>query len=227
MKNFDEFKKVIDQLESTRAHKLDGEAFKLENSFKIMVINYGYLLKVSTNIPTYSVAQRDLKEKHMIEATRCFVNFLMSSIAFKDHTRRFINRLYDSVDSALDGRYREKIDSDFADDPLTGLIEALRNIYAHDEIPPVGFETRDVDGSLVTRFVVFVKEIDIKSKWFEKGLAYAELHPEDTYDIQVIAQAYLEKTIFPWLMTTQGDLHKLEFDEYEKLRKKARDLFNE
>ena len=227
MKNFDEFKKVIDQLESTRAHKLDGEAFKLENSFKIMVINYGYLLKVTTDIPTYNVEQRELKEKHMTEAARCFVNFLTSAIAFKDHSRRFIDRLYDSRDSALDGKYQKKINEEFAGDPITGIIEALRNIYAHDEIPPVGFESRDVNRSFVTRFVVFVKEIDVKSKWFEKGLAYAESHPEDTYDVQAITEAYVEKCIFPWLMTTQGDLHKPEFDEYEKLRKRARDLFNE
>lgn len=227
MKDFDQFKKVIDELESTRAHKLDGEAFKLENSFKIMVINYGYLLKAVTDIPNYGVEQRDLKEKHMIEATRCFVNFLTSAIAFKDHTRRFIDRLYDSRDSALDGKYQKKIKEEFTNDSLTGLIEALRNIYAHDEIPPVGFQSRIVDESFVTRFVVFVKEIDVKSKWFEKGLAYAESHPEETYDVRAITEAYVEKCIFPWLMTTQGDFHKSEFSEYEKLRKRARDLFNE
>ena len=126
MKNFSEFKEVMDEIENSRAFEIDSEAFKLENSFKILVVNFGYLQDVTQQIPVFDARQRQEKEKFMIEATRCFVNYLSSAGAFKDHTRRYVRKLYDSTENALDGEYQDKVNKEFLRDPLARFIEALR-----------------------------------------------------------------------------------------------------
>ncbi len=227
MKNFEEFKKVIDEIESSRGYQLDLHAYRLENSFKIMVINYGYLEKITKAIPFFPKGKETEKEKVMIEASRCFVNFLCSAVAYKDHCRKMIRKLYGSDEAALNGEYAKKIKDEFLEDPLVGFIECLRNIYCHDELPPLGLESRMVDEEFVTKFVIFIDQLDKESGYYSKGEKFVQLQKESAVGVFQISHDYLHKTTFPWLMNAQLKHHKEEFAELEALRKKAKKLMDE
>lgn len=224
MKNFFDFKKAIDEIEKSEGYRIDTKSFELENSFKIMVINYGFLEDITKNITTFSVDEKDKQHIRMIECTRCFVNFLCSAVAFKDHFRKYITKVYGSTEVALDGKYQQKICEEFAGDSITGFIEALRNIYAHDSVPPVGFQANIVDGRLVTRFVLFLEKLDIDSDLFSKGKKFIESEKGEFVDAQEICFKYISKTIFPWLMVTQSEFHKKDFENLETLKQRARDI---
>ena len=224
MKNQQEFRKILDEIENSKGHKIDSAAYALEVSFKIMVANFGYLKKVLDVVPTFSVSQATEKHKYMVEVTRCFVNFLGSAGAFKDHTRRFIKKIYGSTEEALGGKYQEKINEEFLNDPLPQFIEALRNYYVHTELPPIGIETTFSQGDekMKSDFVLFLNEIDTKD--YPKAKSFIEKQQKNTVSILELAEKYVYKTMFPWIMKEQGEFHKDDFEELENLKKKARDL---
>lgn len=216
------FLNLMKQIESSKGYKLDSDAYELELSFKLMVINYGYLKRALEVVPVFSVDQRDEKDKFMIEATRCFVNYLSSAGALRDHTRKFIRDLYGTDEAAFNGEYKKKIDEEFTNDPLSQLIEALRNHYCHLAVPPVGIEMRMINDSFKARFVVFLKSIDLKES--PKAKLFIASSKDDTVDVLELADKYTFKTIFPWVIQKLGEYHKEDFDQLEKLREEARKL---
>lgn len=226
MKDPKEFQKIIDDIERSRGFEIDSKAYSLELSFKIMIINFGHLKKAIGTTPTFSVDEKDAKHKYMLEATRCFVNFLASAGAFKDHSRRYIKKIYGSTNKALDGKYQEKVKNEFLNDPLAGFIEFLRNHYMHYEIPPVGILTTfSEDGGPKSDFVIFLDEVKkVKDKKLEN---FIKNNKVDAVGVLEIAEKYVYKTMFPWIMSEQGEFHKDEFEELEKLKEKARNLMND
>lgn len=222
MEKRSEFMDLINQIENCKGYKLDSDAHNLEGSFKLMVINYGHLKRVVEETPTFSVEQRDEKDKYMMEATRCFMNYLSSAGALRDHTRKFIRNTYGAEDSAFGGEYKEKIKAEFADDPLSQLIEELRNHYCHQGIPPVGIMSRVVDGSFKSRFVVFLDSIDVSDS--PKAKQYIEQSEDDTADVLELSDKYTHKSVFPWIIRKMSEYHNEEFEELERLREKARKL---
>lgn len=227
MKNPEEFRKILEEIENSKGHKIDSAAYSLEVSFKIMVANFGYLKKAVGIVPTFSVDEVVKKDKYMIEVTRCFVNFLGSAGAFKDHTRRFIKKIYGSTEEALGGKYQEKINNEFLNDPLAQFIEALRNYYLHTELPPLGIQSTfsKGDDKMKSDFVLFLDKIDTKD--YPKAKSFIENQGKDTASILELAEKYVYKTMFPWIMKEQGEFHKDDFEELENLKKKARDLMSE
>lgn len=227
MKNPDEFRKILEEIENSKGHKIDSASYSLEVSFKIMVANFGYLKKAIGVVPTFSIHQETEKDRYMIEVTRCFVNFLGSAGAFKDHTRRFINKIYGSAEEALGGKYQEKINQEFLNDPLAQFIEALRNYYLHAQLPPLGIQSTFSQGDekMKSDFVLFLDKIDTKD--YPKAKSFIESQEKDTASILELSEKYVYKTMFPWIMKEQGEFHKEDFDELEKLKKKARDMMGE
>lgn len=217
-----EFLNLMKQIEGSKGYKLDSDAYELELSFKLMVINYGYLKRLLDTVPVFSIEQREQKDKYMIEATRCFVNYLSSAGALRDHTRKFIRDLYGTDEAAFGGEYKKKIQDEFTNDPLSQLIEALRNHYCHLGIPPVGIEMRMIGEDFKSRFVVFLKNIDLSES--PKAKSFVIGSEDDTADVLDLAQKYTHKSIFVWIIQKLGEYHKDDFEELERLRDKARKI---
>lgn len=222
MKKPDEFKKILDEIENSKGYKIDSESYKLENSFKIMIINYSHLRNIISSTPTFSTDQIDQKNKFIIEAARCFVNFLGSAGAFRDHTRKYIRKLYGSTEDAFNGEYQKKIESDFINDPLPKLLEALRNYYCHTEIPSVGIQTTLTNGTLNSDFVIFFDHIDTTED--SKFKEFINKHNKNTYSVLELADKYIYKTMFPWIMKESEKYNKEEFDKLKELKAKARKI---
>ncbi len=215
-----EFIELVKQIENSKGYKIDSDAHQLELGFNLMVINYGYLKRHLNSVPVFSVEQREQKDKYMTEATLHFVNFLSSAGALRDHTRKFIRDLYGTDEAAFGGEYKKKIQDEFTNDPLSQLIEAMRNHYCHLGIPPVGIEMRMIDRDLKARFVVFLKSIDLSES--PKAKLFVEGSKDDTVDVLELAEKYTHKSIFVWIIQKLGEYHKDDFDELERLREKAR-----
>lgn len=228
MKNFNEFKKIIDEIEKSQGQKLNSMARLLEISFKLMVINFGYLKKWIQKVPVFSIEQRDTSKEFQIESLRHFVNFLNSAVAFKEHTRKYVTDIYGDPKVALGGIYQAKVAVEFGTDPLTKFIEELRNIYNHQKVLPVGIETRIENGLMKPRVKIFKKKLIKDYGLSPKAKSFLVKIPDnENIDILKISEEYLYKSLFPWLMTQQNIVHKQQFEELNELRSKARKLFEE
>ena len=217
-----ELLKLVEEIKECKGFKLESDLKNLELSFKLMVINYGYVEHILKNVRSFSVNEGDEKDKLMMEATRSFVNYLSSAGALRDHTRKFIRKTYGSDQNAFEGEYSKKIKEEFSDDPLSQLIEALRNHYCHIGIPPLGIQTKIVNGTYESKFVVFLEDIDLKQS--PKAKKYVRNSDEKIADVLTLAEKYTHKSIFPWIIRTISEKHKKDLDYLNFLRSKADEL---
>ncbi len=227
--NFKKFQELIKEIENSKGYKIDSVACELENSFIAMVVNFGELKKTLENVPVFSVVQKrgGRSRKFMLNALRLFSNYLASVTAFRDHMRYFIKDIYGSTQNAFEGKYQEKVNDDFKNDSLAQFIEDIRNFHQHHKPLPISILTRVKNDKLYSR-VVLSRELLLKSsyKW-NKGKSFLKVvNKNDPIDVLEIAESYLYKTIFPWVMQQQAKYHKKEFDELQNLKNMARKLYD-
>jgi len=222
---FEKFHKIIEQIEKSKGFKINDASRLLEISFKLMVINFIHVDKFIERVPIFSKSQRNDSEKFQIEALRRFLNFLNSAIAFKEHTRKYVSDIYGDSQSTFNRTYQSKVNAEFASDPLTQFIEALRNIYNHQQILPLGIETIIKNNELVSRVKLFKKQLEEYENLPSKANIYLSSIPDElNIDALEICEDYLNKSLFPWLMTQQISIHKEEFEKLKKLRIRAHEL---
>lgn len=228
MKNLKKFLELITEMENTEGYKIDSQAYELENSFIITVVNYAELKQYLEFVPVFSVEQKRNGEsrKFMLNALRLFSNFLASSSAFVDHTRNFIRRIYVEADSALDGMYQRKVCEEFTEDNLSGFVEDLRNFAQHYKSLPVAILTRVKNDSFQSCIVLNKNALLESGYSWNKGKVFLD-STQDSIDVLQISENYLYKTIFPWIMQQQAKYHRKEFKELERLRKLASELYYE
>lgn len=226
MKDFAEFKKILDKIENSPGHKIDSSARLLEISFKLMTVNFVHLKKFIQHVPLFSSAQKDSSEEFQIEALRLFVNFLNSAVAFKDHIRNYVRAIYGDPKTALGGSYQAKIETEFANDPLTGFIEAMRNTHDHQKVIPIGLQTTFPHDTPLTKVILAKKDLLSDYSLDSKAQPFLDQGTEDI-DVLSVSEDYINKTLFPWLMTQQSIAHKKEFDDLKELRKQAAKLLKD
>jgi hypothetical protein len=103
----------------------------------------------------------------------------------------------------------------------------MRNYYSHKKIPPVGFEISysEKHEKLENKFVLFLDDINTNS--FPKAKNFIDNHNGNTVDILDLVEKYINKTVFPWIMQQQLELHKEDFKELDGLQKLAKNLISD
>ena len=146
-RDFEKFQKLIKDIENSKGYKLDSTAYELENSFIVMVINFGELKKLFEDAPVFSVKQKRNGEsrKFLINALRVFSNYLASVTSFINHIRNFVNKIYGSAGNAFEGQYQKKIDDEFKNNELAQFIEDIRNLHIMNEILRIGHTVQNED----------------------------------------------------------------------------------
>ena len=227
--NFKKFQKLIKEIENSQGYRIDSVAYDLENSFIAAVVNFGELEKILENVPVFNVEQKRecQSRRFMLNVLRVFSNYLASVTAFRDHTRNFIKDIYGSTQNAFEGKYQEKINNDFKNNSLAQFIEDIRNFHQHYRPLPISILTRVENDKLYSR-VVLSRDLLLKSnyKWGKGKSFLSEANKNGPVDVLEIAESYLYKTIFPWMMKQQAKYHKKEFNELQNLKNVARKLYN-
>ena len=227
--NFEKFKKAIKDMENSKGYKIDSAAYELENSFILMVLNFGELERICNNVPVFSVEQKRSGEskKFLINALRVFSNYLTSVTAFASHTRNFIKNIYDETSNVFDEKYQKEVDEKFKDNELSQFIEDLRNFYQHYKSLPIGITTKVNDSKNLYSKLTFSGESLLKSGYtWGKGKKFIN-RIDGEIDIFQISKDYLFKTLFPWIMQQQLKYHKEEFEEFKQLQKIAKQFYYE
>lgn len=225
-KKMDEFLKLIRGIEASEGYKIDSKARYLESTFKVLIFNYIELLILLQNPPHYSYDQHDDKEALFIESLRLFVNFLNSAFAFADQIRKYIDNTEKNREKAFDGEYQREINNRFGNDPLSNFIKGLRNSFDHAENLPIGstYKYNEIYDRMTYRIVLFKKDMNIDLN--EQGRQFFNEAPEKI-DILEICSRYIEKSIFPWVMTQQSREHQAKFVQLKELKAKTKKIWEE
>lgn len=227
--NFEKFRKAIEDMENSKGCKINSAAYILESGFIAMVINFGELKKICSNVPVFSVEQKRSGEsrKFMINALRIFSNYLTSVTAFTSHTRNFIKNIYGGeTDNAFDGKYQKEVDEKFKNNELAQFIEDLRNFYQHYKPLPIGITTKVNNSKNLYSKLTLSRKLLLNSDYiWEKGKKFIN-GIDDDIDIFQISEDYLFKTLFPWIMQQQHEYHKEEFEEFKRLQKIAKEFYD-
>lgn len=224
---WDKFHKIIEQIESSDGYKIDLANSLLEASFKVMIINFSLLKQQCQNIQNYSHEQYTQKHDMMIEIMRLLINFLNSASAFVCHMRNHVGGIYKTTNPNFITDYQNMVNKEFAKDPLTKFIIGLRNFYDHYKILPIGIVMSVNNGRLISEAVLFKDELVKNDAQFKELDKVFIQNSKEHINILEICEDYLNKSLFPWLMQKQKELHGESFDKLKELKQQASDLYND
>ena len=223
--NGEQFLEAIDKIKNSKGYYLNSKAYELENSFIIAVVSFGELQQLLEKVPVFSQGQRynDEERKFHLNAARLFANYLSNTMAFRDHMRIYMRKIYKDEKLAFNGSYKNKIKSNFANDRVSQFLEDLRIFSQHIGILPTTILTKVKNGSFHSTIVIRKSDLLKTGYKWGKGKEFIDTMREEE-NILDLANDYIHKTIFPWLMNQQAKEHNKEFEELKQLRKMAKDL---
>jgi hypothetical protein len=159
-----------------------------------------------------------------MEVMRLFHNFLASAKSLIDHTRVFVDDYYDGT--PLMQAYRQKVQADFATDPLMRFIQDLRNYMLHRGLPGDSMslsitripETNSHD--MVSTVSIDKEKLLTWSSWTKPSLSFLAAADEEIR-ISRISTSYGERVVAfsDWFDTTLEKHHGSDIEAFEKPQK--------
>lgn len=174
--------------------------------------------------PLHWLRNRDQLMAAMRDVIRLLHNYVAASISLIDHTRRLYKRLYSKSGNFSD--YQPRVNSEFAQDPLSQFVKCLRQYCQHYKAPNLDITTSWNQGDeKVTRSFNLLKE-DLESfdGWSATAHKYLE-QVNEKVDILQISKLYREKVIgfYIWFQKRQEEIHA---EELERFKKKESELLS-
>lgn len=162
-------------------------------------------------------------QAHM-EVMRLFHNFLASAKSLVDHTRAFVDEHY--INSSFKQSYDQKIQADFAKDPLVKFVQDLRNYMLHRGLPngSMTIQIKKIDGTnaqdLSTTVSINRDKLLEWSKWTQLSRTYLESSDEDL-KISKIGNDYGQKVLafYEWFDKRLEKHHEQDLIAFELLQK--------
>lgn len=164
---------------------------------------------------------RDKLMRAMNDVIRLLHNFVASALSLIDHTRRLYNKLYAEFGTFPD--YQQRVNHDFAQDPLSQFVKCLRQYCQHYKAPnlDVTVSWKQGDERETRTFNLLVEDLRTFDEW--SSLAKRYLEGIDTkIEIVEVATEYRNKVIafYEWFQSRQEEIHS---DEFKRFREKERE----
>jgi hypothetical protein len=154
------------------------------------------------------------------DVIRLFHNFVAAALTLVAHTRVMMRD--GSLSKEALGEYEKRIKDTFADNPLAGFIQDLRNYTLHKGIPFGGMElnwtaeTQKVD----TRVFLDLGKMKTSSQWSSRGKRYIAKAPEKITLLKVVEDyTSTVRSFHEWFIKWFMELHSAELDELTTLQK--------
>lgn len=232
---WEEFQKLIKEIENSPGHKVIEEVDRLKRGLRMVKRNKDELIKVAQVLKQpkaaselWALSRRDALHALMEEVGRLLHNYLSSVFSLVDYMRNHRKHLY--LNSEFDQEIEAEIQKRFINDDDHLIAQGLRNYIIHFGFPPV---------SAVFKYNAGVKDynsafnIPIESllKWDEwsgkQKQALARIG--DAIDILLFVERYFKKveSFYMWLWSRQEEIHKKEIDDANQLRERARAIEQE
>lgn len=194
--------------------------------------NFSELMKACELVENPEVGLKLMSEEHRetlgtqahMEVMRLFHNFLAAAKSLIDHTRVFVDDHY--RDTPLMQAYQQKIQADFADDPLMRFIQDLRNYMLHRALPGGSMSlsvSRNPDTNahdMKSTVGIDKKAIETWGKWTKPSLAFLAA-ADDEIQISQISRAYGERVeeFAKWFDAKLQKHHEADIAAFENLQK--------
>ena len=194
--------------------------------------NFNELMKACELVENPQIGLQLMSEEHRrtlgtqahMEVMRLFHNFLAAAKSLIDHTRVFVDDYYRGT--SLAQAYQQKIQTDFADDPLMRFIQDLRNYMLHRALPGGSMSlsmTRNQETNaqdMKSTVGVDKKAIETWEKWTKPSLEFLAA-TDDEIQISQISGAYGERVVefTEWFDTELHKHHGADIEVFERLQK--------
>lgn len=194
--------------------------------------NFGELMKACEIVENPQIGLKLMSEEHRktlgtqahMEVMRLFHNLLAAAKSLIDHTRVFVDYYYHNT--LLMQAYRQKVQADFADDPLMRFIQDLRNYMLHRGLPGGSMSlsmTKDIETNaqeMKSTVGIDKKAIEKWDRWTKPSRQFLA-SADDEIKISQIARAYGERVVefAEWFDTKLHKHHEDDIAAFERLQK--------
>jgi hypothetical protein len=166
--------------------------------------------------------RRVLRHFHK-EIARLLHNFLASAATLIDHSRIFVNDVYE--DGPFYQEYQANMEEVFARSELAAFIKGLRNWMVHKGLVPLVacLSGKDSNDLSVSSLVLSLETLRSWNKWSARAKGYlASLHSDP--ELRTIISSYgdLVETFYLWFEKRIQQIHEPAFKELERLQAQLR-----
>ncbi len=201
-------------------------------SVNIFQSNFTELINACDMIENPQIGLQLMSEEHRgtsglqahMEVMRLFHNFLASAKSLIDHTRVFVEEYY--INSALKQTYQQKINTDFAKDPLMKFVQDLRNYMLHRALPQgsmsltIKRNTETGSHDMVSTVSIDKKKLLLWENWTKPSLSFITA-ADSEIKISTLSTAYGEKVLAfsEWLDSELQRHHESDIKAFEMLQR--------
>lgn len=183
-KRYREYRKRIQEYESSEGYKLLSEMRALEATYEVFTGNHDELKKllIDINDPAVSMYMWDNEHPEQFdlfdrEVRRLLHNYLAAVKSLVDHTRNLVRGAYAGTE--FQAEYQARVDEGFKYEPVSCFVQDLRNYALHKSLPAVSatleFKRREEGGFHTSNaFMLEVDKLKAWKKWSEAGRRYMD-----------------------------------------------------
>ncbi|SFH83502.1 hypothetical protein [Halpernia frigidisoli] len=218
---------LLEKLKQSKGYIISKKINLFSLSTYIFTENYNQLInqiELQTNPKgsqeIHSVENREKLREVQIETLRFLHNFLASAQSLIDHTRVFVNDLYDD-NELFKKEFIKKIELTFTNDEVSTFIRNFRQYLQHFKAPSISVVTNllSKDRNYQRRVMISVSDLQQFSGWKSLAKEYISKHDKNI-DLFLVSTTYFNKVnnFYKWFSEKQDSLHKSEFKEMENIK---------
>jgi hypothetical protein len=195
---------------------------ELNNSIYIFDRNFEELRKLLVFLTAderaselHWLENRDKLQALGMEVTRFLHNFVAAAKSLVDHTRRLYKKLY--ADNKKFPDYQNRVNKDFAHDPLSQFVQDLRRYFQHRKTPGLAFVSslKSPTENLTRTIELPREEIEEFNDWSSLAKEYLNTI-EGGVDILTVVTTYRNKVLkfYEWFQFRQREIHSVEIKRF-------------
>lgn len=159
-----------------------------------------------------------------LEIARLIHNFVASAQTLIDHTRRLYNSCY--KETGTFPTYQDRVDSSFANDPISRFVKGMRNFFEHYEVPPIQFSSEHSIGHRSsTRILLPVSGLKKFKGWHVLAAKYIETEGA-AVDLRFVIDKYAAtvREFYNWFYEQLSEIHAADLARIEAKQAEIREL---
>ncbi|WP_313090005.1 hypothetical protein [Chryseobacterium flavum] len=218
---------LLNKLRDSSGYKITQKINSFSLSTYIFKQNYNQLInqinlqtKPENSKEIHSNENREKLRKVQLETLRFLHNFLASAQSLIDHTRVFVNDLYND-DLLFKEEFSEKIQQTFTNDEVSVFIKDFRQFLQHFKMPNISTVTnlKIKDEKIERKVMISVQDLNQFSGWKALSKKFISKY-KDKIDLSMVATEYFNivNNFYNWFSERQELLHQDEFAEMENTR---------
>jgi hypothetical protein len=236
-KVLDVFGEYMERIRSAPEQEIIRKIESIKWSFKIFHGNYIELIKplrVLEDRPE-SIKLWDVKKRRELyrvfeEIGRLLFNYLAAAFMLIDHTRRYVDKMYeDAKYSAFKEEYEKEVRERFANNDNHQIAKGLRNYIQHRNLPAVGSKIIYTPETGLNK--TFGISIDSLLEWDGwSPLARKKLRAMgESFKIRAFVEEYFGdvEAFHKWLWKRQVEMHGEDIERLNKIKDEARKFAKE